>query len=133
MTRTPASGGRGATKRRPSTHGHRLAHRRIGFRITAAVFGICAVAAVMVGESDVRPGSTAALITDFPYLQSSVKAAIGIAVQPVGGSETPLSLGDWRSGPAWSTIKVPLVIAALREEGPPPHHRSDCRGHNPLG
>ena len=30
-----------------------------------------------------------------------------------------MTLGQWQSGPAWSTIKVPLVIAALREEQPP--------------
>jgi hypothetical protein len=30
-----------------------------------------------------------------------------------------MKLGEWQSGPAWSTIKVPLVIAAMREEQPP--------------
>jgi hypothetical protein len=85
----------------------------------AAAFGICVVAVVMIADREFRPGSTAALIRDFPRLQGSVQAAIGIALQPVGGSETPLSLGDWTSGPAWSTIKVPLVIAALRDESPP--------------
>ncbi|OCB31427.1 hypothetical protein A5675_26555 [Mycobacterium malmoense] len=90
-----------------------------GFRVTAALFGICAVAAVTVADSEVRPGSSAALISDFPHLQRRVKASIGIALTPVGGSGTPLSLGDWRRGPAWSTIKVPLVIAALREDEAP--------------
>jgi hypothetical protein len=28
-------------------------------------------------------------------------------------------LGDWQRGTAWSTIKVPLAIAALREQDPP--------------
>jgi hypothetical protein len=27
--------------------------------------------------------------------------------------------GDWQEGPAWSTIKVPLVIAAYRQGNPP--------------
>jgi hypothetical protein len=83
------------------------------------VFGTCIVAVVVVADGEVRPGSTAALISDFPRLQTSVHASIGIALEPLGGSETPLSLGDWRTGPAWSTIKVPLVIAALREESSP--------------
>lgn len=33
------------------------------------------------------------------------------------GNQTELTLGDWQSGPAWSTIKVPLAIAALRNQG----------------
>jgi len=37
----------------------------------------------------------------------------------VGAGQTPMTLGQWQSGPAWSTIKVPLVIAALREQRPP--------------
>jgi hypothetical protein len=32
----------------------------------------------------------------------------------VGGSAPPVVLGDWSSGPAWSTMKVPVVMAALR-------------------
>ncbi len=83
------------------------------------MFGICVVGVVMVADGEVRPGGTAALISDFQYLQRSAQAAIGIALEPVGGSETPLSLGDWPTGPAWSTIKVPLVIAALREQSFP--------------
>jgi hypothetical protein len=80
------------------------------------VFGFCVVAAVIVADNEIRPGNTAALISDFPQLQNRVKAAVGIALAPVGGSGTPLSLGEWQSGLAWSTIKVPLVVAALREE-----------------
>jgi hypothetical protein len=32
------------------------------------------------------------------------------------GSKGLVTLGDWSSGPAWSTIKVPLVIAAMRQQ-----------------
>lgn len=39
--------------------------------------------------------------------------AVGLAYAPVGDGPIVL-LGDWRSGPAWSTIKVPLSLAALR-------------------
>jgi hypothetical protein len=89
-------------------------------RAVAAAFGICVVAVVAVADAGVRPGNTAALTNDFHQLQSSVRANIGIAVTPVGGSVPTISLGPWHRGPAWSTIKVPLVMAALREEHPPP-------------
>lgn len=119
MTRSSASGRRGAEEHGPPRRVHGFANRRAGFRVAAALFGVCVVAASIVAVREVRPGNTAALISDFPRLQSSVEAAIGIAVEPVGKSGTPLNLGDWRSGSAWSTMKVPLVIAALREKYPP--------------
>jgi hypothetical protein len=60
-----------------------------------------------------------ALRAAFDQLQSSVDATIGIAIAPAGGAASPISLGQWVSGPAWSTIKIPLVIAALRKAEPP--------------
>lgn len=51
----------------------------------------------------------------FAQLQASLGVPMGIAVMPIGGSGTPMSFGDWASGPAWSTMKVPLAIAALRQ------------------
>ena len=45
-------------------------------------------------------------------LSSRLSAEVGIAIASVGSS--PVSLGTWSSGVAWSTSKVPLVIAALR-------------------
>jgi hypothetical protein len=92
----------------------------VAARVAAAIFGVCVVAAVAVADAQVRPGNSAALTHDFPQLQSSVQAEIGIALTPIGGSGPTLSLGPWPSGPAWSTIKVPLVMAALRAERPPP-------------
>lgn len=50
--------------------------------------------------------------TSFHELSESLPATIGIAVAAVGAK--PVSLGAWSSGVAWSTIKVPLAIAALR-------------------
>ncbi len=44
----------------------------------------------------------------------------GIAVLPVG-SATPMTLGDWSTGPAWSTSKVAVSIAALQAAGPSGH------------
>lgn len=58
----------------------------------------------------------ATLTTDFARLQSSIDGTIGLMIAPAGNAASPVTLGkDWTSGPAWSTIKVPLVIAALRE------------------
>jgi hypothetical protein len=42
---------------------------------------------------------------------------LGIVVATLGGGAPPLILGQWTHGPAWSTIKVPLVIAAQRDNG----------------
>jgi hypothetical protein len=51
-------------------------------------------------------------VTSFHELSSQLSAGVGIAIASVGSS--PLSLGTWSSGAAWSTSKVPLAIAALR-------------------
>jgi hypothetical protein len=40
----------------------------------------------------------------------------GMAIPPVSDAAEPLTLGQWKIGPAWSTMKVPLVIAALKLE-----------------
>jgi len=59
-------------------------------------------------------------VTDFADLEKSLNATVGIAIAPAGQSDAePILLGPWRSGPAWSTIKVPLTIAGYRETDPP--------------
>jgi serine/threonine protein kinase len=60
-----------------------------------------------------------ALAADFAQLQNQLHAEIGIAITAVGSGASPSTLGDWQTGPAWSTIDVPLAIAALRQENPP--------------
>lgn len=97
------------------------ARRRNGIRIGGAVFALLTLAAVIIADTGSRTGSgdSAALVADFTALQKRVKALIGIALAPVGGSGTPLLLGQWQRGPAWSTIKVPLVMAALRAQDQP--------------
>jgi hypothetical protein len=69
------------------------------------------------------PGSASqnsqTLATEFAKLENKLQAVASIAVGAVGHGQTTLTFGDWPSGPAWSTMKVPLVIAALREEHPP--------------
>lgn len=66
------------------------------------------------------PGSTVtfrpleqALGASFEQLSATVPATVGIAV---ARPDRTFSLGRWWSGVAWSTIKVPLVIAALRSD-----------------
>jgi hypothetical protein len=55
------------------------------------------------------------LSTDFAQLAAGLHAKMGMVVSAVGDGQTPIMLGDWQEGPAWSTIKVPLVIAAFRQ------------------
>ncbi|MFE1591886.1 hypothetical protein [Nocardia sp. NPDC058705] len=62
------------------------------------------------GVSIAMPGSLAA---DFTQLQQGFRGSAGLAIMPVGGKQM-VTFGNWTTGPAWSTIKVPLAIAALR-------------------
>ena len=57
---------------------------------------------------------------EFARLAEDLNAQVGLVVRAVGSSPKPVIVdGGWSSGPAWSTIKVPLAIAALRERDPP--------------
>jgi hypothetical protein len=64
-------------------------------------------------------GAATTLEAEFTMLESTLHATIGIVISAVGSNPTQLVFGDWTSGPAWSTSKVPLIIAALGEENPP--------------
>lgn len=59
------------------------------------------------------PGTLAA---DFADLQPVLGGHVGLAIMPVGGDQMAV-LGDLTTGPAWSTIKVPLMLAVLRANG----------------
>jgi len=54
-----------------------------------------------------------ALEASFEQLSATVPANVGIAI---ARPDRTYSLGRWWSGVAWSTIKVPLAIAALRTD-----------------
>jgi hypothetical protein len=54
-----------------------------------------------------------ALEASFDQLAAAVPADVGIAI---ARPDRTYSLGRWWSGVAWSTIKVPLAIAALRSD-----------------
>jgi hypothetical protein len=87
-----------------------------------------AVLAVNVAPkpAPVRPSATAptspggGLAADFAQLQPGLHATVGLVVRAAGvGSKSQVVLGgsDFADQPAWSTIKVPLVVAAMRQLG----------------
>jgi hypothetical protein len=65
------------------------------------------------------PTDPPALTADFARLEAGLHAKVGAVISAVGDGQQPMVLGDWQEGPAWSTIKVPLVIAAYRQADPP--------------
>ena len=73
--------------------------------------------AIPCGRSAVDPMTSRplalALEASFEQLSAAVPADVGIAI---ARPDRTYSLGRWSSGVAWSTIKVPLAIAALRTE-----------------
>lgn len=85
---------------------------RRGFATALAVAVM--LASLVAGHS---PGASAQpgvpLQTSFNQLANTIPATIGIAYAPVGQNAVG-TLGTWSHGVAWSTIKVPLAIAALR-------------------
>lgn len=57
------------------------------------------------------------VVAAFQELSDATSAQIGLAYAPVDHSQFVRTLGTWTSGPAWSTIKVPLSLALLRQDG----------------
>lgn len=97
--------------------------RRVWLIAGVAVLATVALVAGVIiglrlGDHRTTP-QPSALAADFARFETQLQAVAGIAVSAVGEGQTPMTLGEWQSGPAWSTIKVPLTIAALREERPP--------------
>jgi hypothetical protein len=52
----------------------------------------------------------------FADLTATLDGSFGVAFAAVGSTQPPTQYGEWSSGPAWSTMKVPLAIAALRAQ-----------------
>ncbi len=65
------------------------------------------------------PADAGPFATEFATLTAELNADVGIVVRPLGGGAAPVTAGEWTTGTAWSTIKVPLAIADLREMNPP--------------
>ncbi|MBS9534426.1 hypothetical protein KIH27_12605 [Mycobacterium sp. M1] len=63
------------------------------------------------------PAAADPLPASFARLAGTVPASIGIAYAPVGQNQVG-TLGTLQNGVAWSTIKVPLAIAAIRANRP---------------
>ena len=57
---------------------------------------------------------------DFAALQAKLGGQVEVALAAIGAAQDPVLLGSSQDGPAWSTIKVPLVIAALRHQDTTP-------------
>lgn len=57
------------------------------------------------------------LTQSFDELADELPGRIGLAFASISDPEQVTALGDWSHGPAWSTIKVPLAMALLRETG----------------
>lgn len=63
------------------------------------------------------PPAIDTLEASFADLSDEVGADIGLAYAPLNDPGQVNHLGNWSNGPAWSTIKVPLSLALLRETG----------------
>jgi hypothetical protein len=93
----------------------------------ALIVAAGAILAVNVGptpapmrQSATAPTSPGGLAADFAHLQTGLHARVGLVVRAVSaGSNGQVVLGssDFADQPAWSTIKVPLVMAAMRQRG----------------
>ena len=68
-------------------------------------------AGTLPGGTSTRGNSGDSLEPSFTELRSSIPADVGVAIADANGVR---AFGSWIEGPAWSTIKIPLSIAALR-------------------
>ncbi|MFT4088565.1 MAG: hypothetical protein QM658_15695 [Gordonia sp. (in: high G+C Gram-positive bacteria)] len=73
--------------------------------------------APVTSEAPVTGSGADALKKGFAAVKGTFGAPVGIAVAPVGGGPV-ITLGDQSPQVAWSTIKVPLALAAERKNGP---------------
>lgn len=81
------------------------------------VAGLAAALTFTVAAPAVAQPGYEPLQTGFAQLAKTIPATIGVAYAPVGQNRVG-TLGAWSNGVAWSTIKVPLAIAALRTNRP---------------
>lgn len=88
-------------------------------RTTVTVYSSAAAGSVVSSAVSPSPrASTSALAASFRLVAAGTGLTVGVAVAPVGRSaRATLVLGDRTPGVAWSTIKVPLAVAAERANG----------------
>ncbi|WP_308163409.1 hypothetical protein [Nocardia alni] len=94
--------------------------------VASAVCGGCSTspepgpAPTLSAPTNLAPGAMVAipgtLAADFNSLLPTLGGKAGMAFMAVGG-DTVATMGDWTAGPAWSTMKVPLVLAVLNGNG----------------
>lgn len=63
------------------------------------------------GANPFKPGAEAS----WRALESTLPAEIGVAVQVVGADSVPKTFGPRQSGHAWSSIKVPILVALMNQ------------------
>jgi hypothetical protein len=81
----------------------------------ALVAALAVVATLALALSS--PASAEPLQTGFARLANTIPANVGIAYAPVGQNQVG-TLGSLQNGVAWSTIRVPLAIAAIHANLP---------------
>jgi hypothetical protein len=64
----------------------------------------------------------AAAGASFDQLAARLGGSEGVAYTVLGGGPTTV-LGSWRTGPGWSTVKVPVAVAAVTKSGGHPDTR----------
>lgn len=74
-----------------------------------------ATATTTVPEPVSAPAGMDQFAPSFDAFSDGLGGAVGIAVTPVGGGPVQTA-GKFSGGAAWSTIKVPLAIAALNQD-----------------
>ncbi|CAM3915970.1 hypothetical protein H7J08_23075 [Mycobacterium frederiksbergense] len=57
------------------------------------------------------------LASSFDEFAATLGADVGLAFAPLDQPDQVTFVGSWSHGPAWSTIKVPLALAVLQENG----------------
>lgn len=78
---------------------------------------LVAALAVITTLALASPASADSLQAGFAQLANTIPANVGIAYAPVGQKQAG-TLGSLQNGVAWSTIKVPLAIAAIHANRP---------------
>lgn len=65
-----------------------------------------------IASASPEPNSADPLTASFAELSTTILGEVGVAI---AGGDGVRVFGQWAEGPAWSTIKVPLAIAAIRQ------------------
>lgn len=97
-----------------------LVGQRLGERPHPAPASPPAVSAPTADLPMATPAEPSGWQADFAQFQRTLGGQVAVTFAAIGDDTSqPTRLGSLDSGPAWSTMKVPLVIAALRQQDPP--------------